>query len=265
MAMNDKIKAILPRAALDARHRLLRRVRAQRILSDRRFRIEFTRAAIGDETYFVPYYARTRRVGSHILAGKYYEARTHDLVEIILRGTQGDMIHAGTSFGDMLPSFSKKCPGTVYAFEPVLENYVMARLCVQENDLDNVVLMHAALGPEMSNCRMDVFVEDGTHRGGTSRVAAKGQMATMLKIDMLGLEKVALIQLDVEGFEAAALEGAVETIRRNRPHVLVEDNSGNSSGVLSGLGYVEVGSNPHLTLWSHEDRREEFADAIREA
>ena len=56
------------------------------------------------------------------------------------------MVHAGTFFGDMLPSLSAKCPATVFAFEPVLENYVLAKLTVSENNLGNVLLLNSALG-----------------------------------------------------------------------------------------------------------------------
>ena len=41
-------------------------------------------------------------------------------------------------------------------------------------------------------------------------------------LDSYGLEHVRFIKMDIEGHEPAALEGAEETIRRCRPHVLIE-------------------------------------------
>jgi len=206
----------------------------------------------GDE-YFVPYYARKRQAGRRILAGVYYEPLTHRMVQELQRVRPGSMIHAGTSFGDMLPSFSRACARTLYAFEPVLENYIMAKLCVQENEIDNVILMNTALGSEVSVCFMDTTLNDGTHRGGTSQVAAKGQPTTMLPIDILGLEDVSIIQLDVEGHELEALRGATQTISRCHPYILIEDNQGNCSDYLAQIGYRCLGKIPGLTLWAEEE------------
>lgn len=46
-------------------------------------------------------------------------------------------------------------------------------------------------------------------------------------IDSLGLENVGLMKIDVEGHELACLRGAAETIRRDRPTLVVEICGGN--------------------------------------
>jgi hypothetical protein len=84
------------------------------------------------------------------LSGRLYEPRTDKLVSRFLECRGGDLIHAGTFFGDMLPTFSRSCPGTVYAFEPVLENFILAKLCVDTNKLENVFLINAGLGDNLS-------------------------------------------------------------------------------------------------------------------
>ena len=61
----------------------------------------------------------------------------------------GDIIHAGTYFGDFLPGISDALRegAMVWAFEPNSENYRCARITIELNGLhDRVKLTHAALG-----------------------------------------------------------------------------------------------------------------------
>lgn len=220
------------------------------------WRAAFTRARVGDEHHFVPMFARNRPACQRVLAGKHYEPDTHALVHHILTERPGDMIHAGTFFGDMLPSFAKACPGTVHAFEPVLESYVLARMCVEANNLRNVRLMHAALGDTSGIVHMQTSIPGHAHLGGASHVAEAGQQVTQIAIDMLALDNVSILQLDIEGREKAALTGAGDTIARCRPVIMVEDNAGDCRPVLWGFGYVKVRTIPGLQIWTPRDQRD---------
>jgi FkbM family methyltransferase len=46
----------------------------------------------------------------------------------------------------------------------------------------------------------------------------------LVTLDQYGFDRVDWIKIDVEGFEDAVLEGSQETIRSNRPWLLLEDN-----------------------------------------
>ena len=62
-----------------------------------------------------------------------------------------------------------------------------------------------------------------------------------------------LISLDLEGFEPFAITGAIETINKFKPVVIVERNSGSKD--LEKLGYKEA--NERLiddNLWIHESQ-----------
>ncbi|MBY0388326.1 MAG: FkbM family methyltransferase [Mycobacterium pseudokansasii] len=65
------------------------------------------------------------------------------------------------------------------------------------------------------------------------------------RLDDLQLDDVGLIKIDVEGHELAVLRGAAETLRRNRPVILVEAEERHRPGavaeittLLTGLGYT---------------------------
>jgi FkbM family methyltransferase len=147
----------------------------------------------------------------------------------------------------MLPSFSRKTPGLVYAFEPVLENYLLARAIVDDNVLPNVVLLHAGLGAEAGLADIGTSRKGRPHLGGAARVISDAQKAEfvsqrtpLLAIDQLGIADLSMIQLDVEGYELPALQGAIGTISAQRPVIVVEDNARNCAAFLADLGYSEV-------------------------
>ena len=215
------------------------------------YHLNFEIVEIESEVYFVPIYAIHRPACRAIMSGQYYEPETHKLVGRLLSERPGDLIHAGTFFGDMLPSFSKKCPGIVYAFEPVLENFLLAKLCIQRNELSNVILWNAGLGRSLSVARVDTGKKERTHRGGVSEIAETGQLTSLVTIDSMSLENVSVIQLDIEGFELEALNGGLETIKKNRPTILIEDNSRNCAQFLENLGYSKTGVIPGISIWQY--------------
>lgn len=160
-------------------------------------------------------------------------------------------MHAGTFFGDMMPSFSQEVSGKTYAFEPVFENYILARLCVKANRLDNVMLMNSALSESLGNLLIDPAQSDGRQAGGGSSISDHGEICAAIDIDRLQIDDLVLIQLDVEGHELSAFKGARHTIKASRPVIAIQDNHGNCAAFLAGLNDESIGSIPGLTLWVH--------------
>ncbi len=152
----------------------------------------------------------------------------------------GDIVHAGAYFGDFIPGLSMACAdgAKVWAFEPNPENYRCAAITIVINGLSNVVLSNAALGPERSAVPMIVADVTGQPLGGGSRMLGSvrqdskghkrsGREHTM--VDVLRLDdivpsdrRVSILQLDIEGFEQQALAGALNTIKRSTPILILE-------------------------------------------
>lgn len=135
---------------------------------------------------------------------------------------------------------------SVYAFEPALDTYMC--LVANTKGLSNVKAMDSALGPANGLCGMQ---DDPTRPGNTgARVVCTGATATMTTIDAYNLPDVDFIKLDLEGYEAEALKGALDTIRRCGPTIVVECKKfkpiryGGPEAVLnfmSKIGYRHVG------------------------
>lgn len=201
--------------------------------------------------YCVPLSSRHRPAAQAILAGRVWEPDTIALVRD--RAAAGNVVHAGTYFGDFLPALSAACGSghKVYAFEPNPENFRCAQVTNLLNGSSNVELTHAALGSRNGRLPFRVVDERGAALGGESRVideADSDQDCVMVEIvaldDVLPVEDtIAVMQFDVEGSEQSALQGALKTILRCRPVLVLENLPGDAwlaENVFS-LGYRPVG------------------------
>jgi FkbM family methyltransferase len=155
--------------------------------------------------------------------------------------------HIGTWTCELAKNFER-----VIAFEPADDTFE----CLQANTADltkvpaeaNVQLWKAALG--QVERRVEI-VDDPARQGNTgSRHVAAGNAVEMMAVDQLALTDLDFMKLDLEGYELFALKGAVQTLRRCKPVVLIEvkrftpkrfgvDHE-DAATFLLGMGYIEV-------------------------
>lgn len=204
--------------------------------------------------YCVPANSVARPSAQRILRGEVWEPET--LALIARHAGRGDVVHAGTYFGDFLPVLSRSVAptGRVWAFEPNPENHRCAQITVLLNGLDNVELRRAGLGAAAATGQLLVEDSAGEALGGGSRLTRDGGTGatggTTTETPIVSIDEavpadrpVAVIQLDVEGFEDDALRGARETLTRCRPLVIVERRPGADvlEELLHPLGYRATG------------------------
>lgn len=182
--------------------------------------------------YCVPQSSHHRPAAQAILKGSVWEPET---IEFLMEHANGgDIVHAGTYFGDFIPALSRACKGDtlLWAFEPNPENYQCALATIAINGLTNVKIQNAGLGSSMGELPMAVADQNGRGMGGASRIvdAANASPNGFVTVPILALDaslpverQVSIIQLDVEGFEKPALTGAMETIRRCMPILILEN------------------------------------------
>jgi FkbM family methyltransferase len=134
----------------------------------------------------------------------------------------------------------------VYAFEP---DPIHFHCMVNNNQLDNVVKIQAALGDEhrlvnvgfgRPGTRQSYKVQDERILEGNFEAKTEPYIP-LLKIDDLNLPCCDLIQLDIEDYEYYAIRGAVETLRRHKPVVILENGQQEkTASIMRELNYQLV-------------------------
>jgi FkbM family methyltransferase len=113
----------------------------------------------------------------------------------------------------------------VHAFEPV-ESHAE---CFSKNVLSKNVSLHEnAVGGTAGYAGL---IQDEENSGKAH--IGYGSQVEVITIDSLELEKVDLIKIDVEGYELQVILGAVDTIARCKPFIVIEQN-----GVMRDAGMM---------------------------
>lgn len=129
----------------------------------------------------------------------------------------------------------------VITFEPDAENLA----CLHKNvTIGNVMIWNAALGDAQGSCGIEWVEADncGAHK------VCEGGSVPVVTIDGLELDRCDLIWLDIEGYEAKAIEGARETIARFSPVIVLEEKG---LGEIADLpGYRRINKIGNDTVYS---------------
>ncbi|MEJ0076511.1 MAG: FkbM family methyltransferase [Alphaproteobacteria bacterium] len=179
--------------------------------------------------------------------GEYSEGEI-DLFRQLLR--PGDVaIDAGANIGALTVPMARLVQpgGAIVAFEP--QRAIFDILCnnLRLNALANVSAFRRAVGrttgtisvPPLDYRRPDNF-------GGVTLGAAGGEEVQLVTIDSLGVARLRLLKVDVEGMEHDVITGARATIERLKPAVYVENDRAEHSRALILLLF-DIG----YRLWWH--------------
>lgn len=131
--------------------------------------------------------------------------------------------------------------GRVLAFEPVLATFCVLAENVRQSGASNVTLFNIALSSRDLVLNMSVPVDPDTGLSNyyQARISESGAPVFCLKLDSFSIpHAVRLIKIDAEGHDLEVLEGAEQTIQRDRPVVIVEGwESGAAAAWLRERGY----------------------------
>jgi FkbM family methyltransferase len=179
-----------------------------------------------------------------LTTGRVYEEKFLQHVRSL--GLRGEYVDVGAHLGTHTVWFAALCPAThVHAFEPVARFAGMVRRNITANGLESRVTVH------------QVGLSDRAGRA-TNRLSREHQVGFMPDADaadesfdivrldkVIGRRPVAVIKLDVEGMEAAALRGAKRILSKWRPVVYAEAHSPDAADeiqqVLAPYGYRPTG------------------------
>lgn len=168
-------------------------------------------------------------------------------------------VGANVGFLSMISARLVGARGNVICFEPLLSNAQQIEHNVRLNSFSQVVVRTEALGISDGEAEFLVSSEPFLGRLASTAPSVTQQIGrtvvTVRKLDtvieQIGFRRPDLIKIDTEGAEADVLAGAHQTIRRERPLLLVELHGTNStvSKILSSLDYhaVVLGSSDDIS------------------
>ena len=173
----------------------------------------------------------------------------------------GVVFDVGAHAGQFAKLFARlACEGRVYAIEPGSYARSILRATIWARRLSNVAILPVALGAEPGLAELVVPVKASgalgfglSHLGRPEerwpRVAAELVAQTTIDdlTETLTLDRLDFIKADIEGNEMRMLQGAVRTLKRFRPGLLLElsaaqltraeDTVAGVFGFLEALGY----------------------------
>lgn len=164
-------------------------------------------------------------ISQHIMAGSVWEDH-FNVIASALMPTTGVVLDCGANFGYNSVVMSKYSSTDVrlICFEPQRRILEQLDLNLKTNGIVNYELHCKCLG-ETSGISVQLNpVNYDAHwiNIGDTSIGSGGEYSETLAIDDLSLEDVKFMKIDVQGYELFLLRGALDTIRRCKPHLFIE-------------------------------------------
>jgi FkbM family methyltransferase len=218
-------------------------------------------------------------VGFDLLETSTYSQGEVDCALMLLRERRNDRgdgavaIDCGANIGVHTLEWARLMTGwgDVYAFEAQEKLYYALAGNIALNNFLNVRARLAAVGaacgmlpiPHVDYCIPSSFGSlelikrvDTEYIGQPIDYDRVALHVEMLTIDSLNLERIDLIKIDVEGMEMQVLLGAANSIRRCKPHLIIEIIKSNRALIadfLNALGYRAFGLGSNIVAMDCTD------------
>jgi FkbM family methyltransferase len=164
-------------------------------------------------------------VDAEIFADGNYEPGILKLLQSYV-SSEAIFLDVGVNIGNHSLYLARFCK-QIYAFEPIKSLYDQFLASIFANDILNIHAYNYALGKESKTLPIygnhanmgtsSITVHDGRH---------KIQDIKILKLDDvyqdIGITRIDVMKIDVEGYELDVLLGAVECIKKYKPVLLIE-------------------------------------------
>ena len=152
-----------------------------------------------------------------------------DYIKNISQVKNKNIIDAGGYIGDSAILFSDYTDKNVYSFEPFLHHYNMMLKTIELNKKNNIIPVNMALSDsdkELSlysngNLNMGLSIERNSEKSDINQIEDKVKMATLDSYVKENNIEVGLIKTDLEGFEQPFLKGAINTIKEQKPVLII--------------------------------------------
>lgn len=165
-----------------------------------------------------------------VITGRYEAGEIGLLKRLLGRGET--FVDVGANFGYFALFAGRRVGprGRVVAFEPEPSNFARLERGVDANGLRNVTVVPAAVSADPGRAELYISSRNlGGHSMSALNVPDRGSKVLVPTVTLdgelggLGLvDQVAVLKMDVQGAEAAVLDGGRRTLRESRPTILME-------------------------------------------
>ena len=167
--------------------------------------------------------------------GQYYEINVeHWLKQVLCKLEKPIFYDVGSNYGYYSVILSQLTK-TTYAFEPVAETFIVLKKNIKKNRIKNIIQFPFALSDKEESISINIYSSSGnnsmfkrnipsdhpTKHIGKSNIRTK-TIDSLVFSENNRIEKPDLIKIDVEGAELHVLKGAIKTIVKYKPVLLVE-------------------------------------------
>lgn len=130
-------------------------------------------------------------------------------------------IDIGAHIGTVSIPYSKLF-NQVISFEPNLENYESLKKNIEYNNCNNIITYNVAVSNSNDSYKL---IKSGRNSGCFHIEKSENTNNKTIRLDELNINsKIDFIKIDTEGSELYVLEGAINTINKNKPLIQVETN-----------------------------------------
>ncbi|MBP0481349.1 FkbM family methyltransferase [Sagittula salina] len=179
--------------------------------------------------YCLPEVYKSREVPQVSSAGGVYEPDTIRLMRRLCH--TGDIVAGGSFVGDFLPALGAGLSpeAMLHTFEPNPISRAAAEMTIALNGLKRVTLHSCAVGASEGVLPLQVAKPSGEAMAARARIADAPAAGETIDVPVKRLDdlvpltrRVAVLQLDIEGHESPALDGAPALISAHRPVIVLE-------------------------------------------
>ncbi len=185
-----------------------------------------------------------------------------DAMQLCAPGNRGCFLDIGANVGHH-SLFMSTVAGEIHSFEP----YPPVRQLFEKRIADNAVShIHVhPVGLSDSNTELPFYAPSGSNAGVGSfdadSVSKGNEPAGELKlvrgddyIESLGLDRLDIVKMDVEGFEKPALAGLRDTLARFRPLLIIEVTYGQALS-FNSIEEIKQHLPPDYSLYTFDKRK----------
>ena len=165
---------------------------------------------------------------NHFEIEVFYDKSGMNYIKNINQVKNKNIIDAGGYIGDSAIVFSNYTDKNIYSFESFLQNYNLMLKTIELNKKNNIIPVNMALGNE--NKEISIYSNSDTANSGLSVETKQSDINSfenrvkMVTLDSYVKEnniEVGLIKTDLEGFEQSFLKGALETMKGQKPVLII--------------------------------------------